>query len=200
MFRGIRAPQTRLIRTIHSSSIRPNLFGGKKVTQNDLGAPSGKGEGTTNPVDILKKNDILMYSNKPINYIESVKENGFHLANNIMIQSPDKEGNIIGALLIETENIEVNLSNEGFKIINGFMIEFKEEVLGIFEKIHPKPEIVVMGLGGRSRMLSEKNRVYFAKLGIQLEIGDSNNAAQIFDLLATERPNVILAFLLPPNV
>ena len=49
-------------------------------------------------------------------------------------------------------------------------------------------------------MLSIENRKILTNLGIQLEISDSNNAAQIFDLLATERPNVIGALLLPPNM
>ena len=41
---------------------------------------------STNPFDILK-NDILMYSTKPTNYIESVTKNGFHLSNNLLIES-----------------------------------------------------------------------------------------------------------------
>lgn len=191
-------------RCFSTSAARYNLFGNGKTINNpkaDLGAPSGKGETTTNPVDLIKKNDILLYSTKPLNYIESVKTNGFHLANNLLISSPNKQGDVIGALLIESESFEVNFSNDGYKIINGFMVDFNEqEVLQIFNKIHPKPEIAVIGLGKKSRVLSESNRKYFSSLGIQLEIGDSNNAAQIFDLLATERPNVISALLLPPNV
>lgn len=187
-----------------SGSTRNSLFGNGRTINNaqaELGAPSGKGQTTTNPVDLIKKNDILLYSTKPLNYIESVKANGFHLANNLLITSPNKQGDIIGTLLIESETFEVNLSNDGYKIINGFIVEFNEQqVLQIFNKIHPKPEIAVIGLGKESRVLSESNRRYFSNLGIQLEIGDSNNAAQIFDLLATERPNVISALLLPPNI
>ena len=48
-------------------------------------------------------------------------------------------------------------------------------------------------------MLSIENK-NFSNLGIQLEITNSNNGAKIFDLLATERPNVIGAILLPPNI
>lgn len=182
---------------------RHNLFGGTKSIGNKgqlLTPPSGKGETSSNPADLFKKNDILMYSDKPLNYIESVKENGFHLANNLLITSPNKQGEIIGALMLQSETFEVNLSNEGYKIINKFIVEFNEDVLQVFKKVHPKPEIVVIGLGEKSRMLSESNKRYFSSLGMQLEVGDSNNAAQIFDLLATERPNVIGALLLPPNV
>lgn len=192
------------LRQLHTSVTRYNLFGGGKTIRGDpkqiLGAPSGKGQTAANPADLFKKNDILMYSDKPINYVETVRHNGFYLASKVLISSPDKQGNIIGALLYQTESLEINFSG-CFKLINGFIIEFdEEEILQIFSKIHPKPEILCVGLGNKSRMLSEANRKYFSQLGIQLEVGDSNNAANSFDLLATERPNVIAALLLPPNV
>lgn len=186
-----------------SSAFAFNLFGGKKVVnQTQLNAPTGKGESTTNPADMIKRNDILMFSQKPINYIETVKSNGFHLANNLLITSPDNEGNIIGALLLDSETFEINLSkpNKGYDLINGFIVDFHEDVLQIFNKIHPKPEICVVGLGCKSRMLSDSTKKYFSNLGIQVDHSDSNNAAQMFDLLATERPNVIAALLLPPNI
>lgn len=143
-----------------------------------------------------------MYSNKPINYIESVKDNGFYLSNNYLITSPDLKGNKIGLLLIhsETFEIELNEENQSVNIENDWYVTFNNELLKIFELIHPKPEILVIGLGKKSRMLSIENRKILTNLGIQLEISDSNNAAQIFDLLATERPNVIGALLLPPNM
>ncbi|EGV64985.1 hypothetical protein CANTEDRAFT_104515 [Yamadazyma tenuis ATCC 10573] len=179
-----------------------DLFGGGKIANpnQQIGAPSGKSETSANPADLFKKNDILMFSTKPINYIESVKPNGFHLSNNLFISSPDTNGDIIGALLVETETYEVNLSKEGFKIINGFLVEFSNDILKVFEKINPKPEILVVGLGKKSRMLSPDNRKYLSSLGIQLEVGDSSHSAQIFDLLSTERPKTIGALLLPPNV
>ena len=49
-----------------------------------------------------------MYSNKPINYIESVKDNGFYLSNNYLITSPDLKGNKIGLLLIHSETLKLN--------------------------------------------------------------------------------------------
>lgn len=164
-------------------------------------APSGKSETTSNPVDLFKKNDILMFSQKPINYIESVKKDGYHLANSVLITSPNKQGQEVGTLLLDTESFEVDLSSGGYKLINGFIVHFDEKsLLLIFEKVHPKPEIVVFGLGKKSRVLSEENKRFMSNQGIQLEIGDSKNAAKIYDLLATERPGVIGALLLPPNV
>lgn len=164
-----------------------------------LQAPSGKSETAGNPADMIKKNDILMYSQKPLNYVESVKSNGFHLANNLLITSPSPQGDTIGTLLVDTESFEVNLTG-GYREINGFIVEFDEDILLVFEKIHPKPELLVVGLGKKSRMLSEKNRRFLSTLGMQLEVSDSNNAALSYDLLATERPKVVAALLLPPNV
>lgn len=189
-------------RFISYSRTSHGLFGGGGFAKPPkMEPPSGKSEASTNPADIFKKNDILMYSQKPLNYVESVKPDGFHLANSLYIKSPDSKGNIIGTMLLENETFEINLSSDGFSIINGFIIEFNEkQILQIFEKLHPKPEILVVGLGKQARRLSDSNRKYLAKLGIQLEVGDSKHSGQIYDLLATERPNTIAALLLPPNV
>lgn len=167
-----------------------------------LRPPQNKSQAPANPADILKKNDILMYSNKPINYIESVKSNGFYLFNNYLITSPDiKSNNEIGLLLLNSETFEIELNKNLITIEKDWYVKFNNnELLNIFELIHPKPEILVIGLGKKSRMLSIENRQKLTNLGIQLEVSDLNNAAQIFDLLATERPNVIGALLLPPNM
>ena len=166
----------------------------------DLKANPPQQQSVLSPADLFKKNDVLMYLQKPINYIDSVESNEYHLANDILITSPNHNGEEIGTLLIEGESYEVNLSHGGYKIINGFQVEFNQKlVLSIFEKIHPKPEIVLVGLGKRSRILLDSNSRFFSNLGIQLKVGDSRNAARVFDLLATERPNVIGALLLPPN-
>lgn len=184
------------VRSIAVSPRCGNLFGGSSDLKNE--APQQ--QTASNPADLLKKNDVLMYSQKPINYIESIKHNGFHLANDILITSPNDNGEEIGTVLIESESFEVNLSHGGYKIVNGFQVDFSpKQVLSLFEKIHPKPEILVVGLGKKSRMLLDSNRRFFSDIGIQLEVGDSRNAARLYDVLATERPGVIAALLLPPN-
>lgn len=187
-------------RNLCSSTIRHGFFGRSKPEMPKMEPPTGQSESVSNPADLFKKNDVLMHSTKPINYIESVKKNGFHLANQLFIKSPNEKGDIIGALLLETESFEINLSNGGFTITNNILVEFNDDIFTLLSKIHPKPEILVVGLGKKTRMLCEKNRKQFFNLGIQLEMGDSLHSAKIFDLLATERPNTIGALLLPPNV
>lgn len=189
------------LRRFHTLALRRDLFGGtKQINHKQVFTPPTKAESASNPADLFKKNDILMYCDKPVNYIETVNNRGFHLANSIMILSPDDKGNHIGALLFTTETYEVNLSNGGFKI-DGVVVHFDEDlVLSVFEKMHPKPEIICVGVGSKSRMLSPLNRKFLSGLGIQIEVGDSRRAASLYDLLATERPNTIAGLLLPPYV
>lgn len=214
------------VRWFSTTHLRHDLFGGggkilDRSKYQQFEAPSGKSEAPSNPADLFKKNDILMFSNKPINYIESVKADGYHLSNGLYIKSPSLQGDIVGTLLLETETYEINLgkphyvttpntsvpSNSstshsvlgGYTIINGFILEFSQDVLDIFDKVNPKPEILVIGTGSQSKMLSDKNRKFLLGLGIQLETSISSHAAHVFDLLATERPNVVAGLLLPPN-
>lgn len=209
---------------LHTSSKTHNLFGGGNSTSKSLRGkvssnpeqllkPLAKSQVSSNPADILTQNDILMYSTKPTNYIESIKRNGFHLSNNYFILSPDSNGDLIGLCLLGSETFEVKLTNSNNNnnnnnskskqvnfSINNHIITFHDSILQIFSKIHPKPELVVIGLGKTSRLLNSSNRNWFSDLGIQLEISDSTNAGQIYDLLSTERPGVIGALLLPPNL
>ncbi|KAG7661486.1 uncharacterized protein J8A68_005064 [[Candida] subhashii] len=151
----------------------------------------------SNAGDLFKKNDILMYADKPLNYIESLKPNGFHLANTLLITSPNSAGNVNGLVLIDTETI-LQLNPLRFQPLH---IQLKgQNVLNVFERVHPKPEILVIGLGKKSRMLSGENRRFLLDLGIGLEVSHTANAVDVFDLLSTERPHVIGALMLPPNV
>ncbi|GMM35597.1 hypothetical protein DASC09_029220 [Saccharomycopsis crataegensis] len=162
-------------------------------------------KGVVDGSKLLAKLDMLGLSSKPANNIESVLENGIQLSNGIVIKSPGKDKEIVGALLLGSEAFELNLSGKDnqqpiFNIINNFLVEFSNESLNIFKLVHPKPELVVVGLGKKSRILHESNRKFFNSLGIQIEIGNTRNACQSFDLLATERPNQIAALILPPNI
>ncbi|RCK67180.1 hypothetical protein Cantr_02667 [Candida viswanathii] len=189
---------------LFGSSGRPSSASshGRPSPEQILRPPQNKSQAPANPADILKKNDILMYANKPVNYIESVRDDGYYLANNFLVTSPDAttKDQPVGLLLLHSETFEVAMGKDAVSVDNDWLVTFDKAVLGVFELIHPKPEILVVGLGKKSRMLSLENRQTLTNLGIQLEISDLNNAAQIFDLLATERPNVIGALLLPPNM
>lgn len=225
VFAPIRPLRFLICRSLHSNRPLQSLFGGgshngrgpsssstsgqtSSIFRSDpsdtssLFKPSTKSKPPVNPADILKQNDILLYLSKPLNYIESIKLNGFHLANNYLVTSPDLQGNVVGLCLIGSETFEVNFQHGDKSLvkIDGHVVTFAKEVFQIFNKVHPKPELVVVGLGKTSRILSPENRNWFSELGILLEVSDSNNSGQIFDLLSTERPGIIGALLLPPNV
>ena len=116
-------------------------------------------------------------------------------------------------MLLHSEAFEIKLNSNTINIIDDWYVDFKintssssssndgdgDSIIKIFELIHPKPEILIVGLGKNQECYQLKIKI-FSNLGIQLEITNSNNGAKIFDLLATERPNVIGAILLPPNI
>lgn len=215
-------------RNFHTSSPTHNLFGSNPQSKSLRGRlssspehllkPLAKTQVSSNPADMLTQNDILMYSSKPQNYIESIKLNGFHLSNQYFVSSPDSNGDLVGLCLIKSETFEVKLTNKKEKkmnsvkgkgglssgdncILDNHIVTFTDSILQIFAKVHPKPELVVIGTGKKtSRLLNPENRKWFSNMGIQLEVSDSTTAGQIYDLLSTERPGVIGALLLPPNL
>lgn len=189
----------RILRSyLKSAKHAATLFGGgarPTYKQEDFTPPTK--QAVTNPVDILKRNDVLAFSAKPVNYIETVTDRGFHLSNQVLIELT--EGNITGCMLIGKETFEVDFSNNGVEI-DGINVTFDQSIMQVFDKIHPKPEILCIGLGNKSRRLAQSNRDTLSQLGIQIETGQTRTAARLFDLLSTERPGVIGALMLPPNV
>lgn len=176
-----------------------------------------------NGTKLMANLDMLGLSKQPANNVESVLSNGIRLSNGIVIKSPNKLNEVTGAILLGGETFELNLSkkitepnsladgsSEGsngtaedkpiYDITNNFLVNFDHAALRLFEMAYPKPELVIVGLGKKSRILNDKSRKFFIELGIQLEVSDTRNACKIFDLLATERPGQIAALLLPPNL
>lgn len=153
---------------------------------------------------MLSNLDMLALSSTPLNNIESVREDAIKLTSGVLIKSPGKNNEIVGTLLIGSEVFELNLgggnNTSHFTITNNFLVEFADEALRIFTLVHPKPELIVVGLGKKSRILHERNRKFFNSLGIQIEISNTRTACQNFDLLATERPNQVAGLMLPPNL
>ncbi|ODV64451.1 uncharacterized protein ASCRUDRAFT_23663, partial [Ascoidea rubescens DSM 1968] len=158
----------------------------------------------------LSKFDIYAGLTGPKNSVESVLSNGFLLTNGLIIRSTNvipenndneinKKQKIVGAILLNNETFEIDLSNN-YEIINNFILKFNEKSLSIFRLIHPKPDLLVIGLGKKTRMLDQSNKNFFKELGIQLEVTSTLNACKNFDILSTERKDQIGALLLPPNV
>jgi uncharacterized protein len=60
-----------------------------------------------------------------------------------------------------------------------------------------KPEVLLLGTGGRQRFPAPRVMAFFLSRGIGIEVMDNAGAARTFNLLAGESRRVVAAFLLP---
>lgn len=140
--------------------------------------------------NLLKTLDVLSGVGEPLNNVQSVTNNGFIFSEGIIIKNKS-------ALLLSNRILEFSPK---YEIKNGFIVEFDQESLNFLKLINPQPDLFIIGLGQKSRLLSQINLELLNSLGIRVEISDTRGAVRNFDLLATERPNQVAAILLPPNV
>jgi len=76
--------------------------------------------------------------------------------------------------------------------------EIGKESLGILELLWPKPDLLVIGTGPSTQVLSPSTRKLLNNLGIRVEVSDTRNAAAQYNLLATERGvNEVGALMVP---
>lgn len=142
--------------------------------------------------------DILASSEQPQNNIEMIQDDSILFTNLSLIKSPGPKGEILGCLLLHNETFEMNFT--GRVEVAKHIVKFDNVVLQIFKAIFPKPDLLVIGLGSKTRVLDSGNKAFLNSLGMQYEMSDSKNAALNYDLLATERGwNNISALILPPN-
>lgn len=145
----------------------------------------------TKDKSIITKLDLLGDSKPPLNNINKCTKKGIIFDSGVIV-APGKV-----CLLISNRVLEFQPK---YSIKNNIMIEFDETSLNFLKMINPLPELMILGLGSRMRLLSDANLRVFRDLGTKVEITDTRNACRNFDLLATERPNQIGALLLPLNV
>lgn len=160
--------------------------------------------------------DIFQDLPTPMNTIEVVLSNGFRLKNGTIFRCRDPKNHPNALVLLATESFLLDLSpnpsssksstgdkNASTPVVKGLdtgFVDFDKSCLEFLKVIHPKPEILVVGLGKKSRMLHSDTRKFITGLGIQIELSTTNIAANNYDLLVTERPGQIGALLLPPNI
>lgn len=59
---------------------------------------------------------------------------------------------------------------------------------GVLELFHPKPDLLLLGTGGKLWMLSKSTRDYLGSvLGVRVDVMDTANASAAYNLLAQER-------------
>ncbi|KAI5813630.1 hypothetical protein BZA77DRAFT_284514 [Pyronema omphalodes] len=69
------------------------------------------------------------------------------------------------------------------------ILKLGREAWGLLDVVAPKPELLIVGTGKRSLMLSKEDRERIMELGIRVDVMDTAHAAAEYNLLATERPN-----------
>lgn len=53
--------------------------------------------------------------------------------------------------------------------------------------VWPKPDLLILGVGGAMLPLAPETRRFLGELGVRVDVQDTRNAAAQFNLLATER-------------
>lgn len=67
-------------------------------------------------------------------------------------------------------------------------LAFPTQTLGLLELLHPKPDLLIIGTGGKLWMLDAATRKYIGDvLGCRIDAMDTPNAAAAYNLLAKER-------------
>jgi NADH dehydrogenase [ubiquinone] 1 alpha subcomplex assembly factor 3 len=69
---------------------------------------------------------------------------------------------------------------------------------GLLELLWPKPDLLIVGTGGKIWPLSRETREYVNGLGVRIDVMDTGNASAAYNLLATERgTDIVAAAMLP---
>jgi hypothetical protein len=67
------------------------------------------------------------------------------------------------------------------------IINLPPNTWGLLSILYPKPDLLILGTGGKLWMLSKETREALTGLGIRVDVMDTGNAAAAYNLLATER-------------
>jgi hypothetical protein len=115
--------------------------------------------------------DIYNELPMPANTVEVVLHNGFRLTSGVRVITDDPIKKPLALMLLGTEAFEIDLSEPGAVtgLDRGF-VSISEKILGVLEVVHPKPELLVVGLGKKSRLLTPDTRKIITSLGIQIEL------------------------------
>ena len=141
--------------------------------------------------------DILGNMAQPATSIDACTSDGFHLNNGI------KTSGGSGVLLLGGEAftwhpwrmMHTGASSWGYSSKEGLnsmlskngVLEMGSEGWGVLECLYPRPDLLIVGTGGRMQMLGKRTREVLAGLGIRVDVMDTGNAAAAYNLLATER-------------
>ncbi|KAL4962298.1 uncharacterized protein BDV14DRAFT_202954 [Aspergillus stella-maris] len=153
-----------------------------KPRSHDRGPPSQE-ETTTNFAAL----DVLGNMPTPTTAVDACLDHGFHLDNGVKITGGD------GVLLLGGEAFTWRpwaAKEGGYRsgMVNAKgQFEVDESAWGVLDLVWPRPDLLILGMGGSILPLSPETRKHINSLGIRVEVVDTRNAAAQFNLLATER-------------
>ncbi|OKO90842.1 hypothetical protein PENSUB_13143 [Penicillium subrubescens] len=186
----------------YSSPIRPTRMIPRshthKPTSHDRG-PESK-EDTQTDFGAL---DVLGNTPVPSTAIDACLDSGFHLNSGVKITGGDALLLVGGEAFSwrpwkAFEGAENDRAAKASMINAKGQFELDEQAWGLLSVVWPRPDMLILGLGGGMYPLSPETKRHINALGIRVEIQDTRNAAAQFNLLATERGvSEIAAALIP---
>ncbi|KAF5114852.1 hypothetical protein DS838_001974 [Geotrichum bryndzae] len=159
--------------------LRPTLPSRPKLSHEETDRLS-----TGNISDFDIYNELPM----PANTVEVVLHNGFRLTSGVRVITDDPVNKPLALMLLGTEAFEIDLSEPGAVtgLDRGF-VSISEKILGVLEVVHPKPELLVVGLGKKSRLLTPDTRKIITSLGIQIELSTTTrNTKACYDVVESD--------------
>lgn len=191
---GPARPLARLSRSLTTTPRRSSQSPSKVRTRNPY-APTHSDRGPASSEDTqtdFGALDMFRTSNvpAPATSIDACTSEGFHLNNGIKTEGYN------GLLLVGGEAFTW-APWRGFspeKTLTDLLdarrglLHLPVEGLGALDLVHPKPDLLIVGTGGRLWMLGREVKEWISStLGCRVDIMDTANAAAAYNLLATER-------------
>ncbi|KAK9376367.1 NADH dehydrogenase 1 alpha subcomplex assembly factor 3 [Lipomyces chichibuensis] len=140
--------------------------------------------------------DLLQDLPRPPMAIDSVLEDGFLLSDGTVFEC---KHSTLGLVIVDGQVFEWDFAQYCTGLDTG-LVDISKDGVKMLSLLFPRPELLLVGLGGKSRILSEKTRAVLMGMGYTIEVTDTQNGANNFELLATERPRQVMAMLLPPGI
>ncbi|KAL7268599.1 hypothetical protein RUND412_008773 [Rhizina undulata] len=137
-----------------------------------------------NPSELFSEFDVLGSIPPPASAIETIYDDGFLFQSGIKVRGGD------GVLLVNNEVFRWRPAIKGSEVerkAKTGVLELDEDVWGLLDVIHPKPDLLIIGTGARTLLLSPKTRKRISELGIAIDAMDTRHAAAQYNLLSTER-------------
>ncbi|KAI5844840.1 hypothetical protein BZA05DRAFT_151703 [Tricharina praecox] len=161
------------------------------VAHEPITSESTRGETTTDrsvedpPVDTFSSLNVYEDIPPPGSAIETIYEDGFIFSSGVRFFDGS------GALMLQGEVFRWRPAERGGieedTALRTGVLELPEDVWGALDVVSPKPELLIVGTGRRTLLLSKKDRARITEMGMRMDVMDTTHAASQYNLLATER-------------